>query len=172
MPTALAAFPAAVIASFRPLCRSKLPLQAPADCSASCADDGRKHKVFSSQVSLPRACECRCTTGLRPPDIKMQSQSICKASPVISVPSAVNGLTSTRATFRWPCAAVIPWPDKTSIPRLSAWRLNAGAVEGRVSTIALTRQPASCKAKAMCQVASLLVMTMPRLPGRTPYSPR
>ena len=52
---ALIALLAAAIPSFAPRSGSKLPLQAPTDCSASCVADGQKQWVRSSHFNLPLA---------------------------------------------------------------------------------------------------------------------
>ena len=102
-PAAMAALAPARAPSRNAAPSSKLPLHAPALNEASCVVDGLKHSVRSSHPSLPRACECRCTAGDRPPDMATRSQSMCTASPVICASS--TGDILTRATWCPPFAA-------------------------------------------------------------------
>ncbi len=60
--------------SRRQSCKVILPLPLPAEMLAWVAAPGRKHSAASSQAILPPDCECRCTAGLKPPDIASKSQ--------------------------------------------------------------------------------------------------
>ena len=147
-PAAVAALAPARAPSRNAAPSSKLPLHAPALNEASCVVDGLKHSVRSSHPSLPRACECRCTAGDRPPDMATRSQSMCTASPVIWVAPSSTGDISTRATRCLPFASVTACPAMIWIPASLAALISGPDAPMRRSA-KTTFAPAPCRLSAV-----------------------
>ena len=63
--------------------RSVMPRQAPTERSRSADRPGIKAPSDSSQASLPRDCENRCTLGVKPPDISTASHGRVSGAPAL-----------------------------------------------------------------------------------------
>ena len=122
-PAAMAAAAPAEMPSARQSASSKLPRPEPMVCWFGTTVLGTKAASSSSQRSLPCRWECRCTSGLQPPETASRSQAI-SSTPEVSSPSSLmlRTVTPSSAAVCRPADAVLATalPISTRVPASTA----------------------------------------------------
>ena len=105
----------------------------------------RSRPCAPATAACRRIARCRCSTGLRPPDIASRSHGKVATRPP-DWPLAY-ACTSTDATRRLPCAAITTAPAITVTPRRRAASGRMPSTGARASTTT-TRAPQSARSMA------------------------